>query len=115
MRAQIAKTVLITAIVAVATPALARVNPLRVITERRIRPEILVVLDTSGSPVPPGVTIGAIEYDDGTGTFSYPGSPDGDGFDPLVDAIRITLSGTFASVAPGGSPSFEVLFAARID
>jgi len=74
-----------------------------------------VILDTSGSPVPPGVTIGSIEYDDGSGTFSYPGSPDSDGFDPAIDAIRITLSGTLASIATGGAPSFQLQFAARID
>ena len=49
MRAPLVKTVTITAILAVSLPCLARVNPLKVITERRIRPEIVIVLDTSGS------------------------------------------------------------------
>ena len=58
-----------------------------------------VILDASGSPVPPGVAIGSVEYDDGSGLFTYPGSADADGFDPAVEAIRITLSGTLASLA----------------
>ena len=74
-----------------------------------------VVLDTAGSPVPPGVTIGSIEYDDGSGTFTYPGSPDVDGFDPLVVAVRITLNGTFASIGTAGSPEFDLQLAARVD
>lgn len=74
-----------------------------------------VILDISGSPVPPGVTIGAIEYDDGSGLFTYPGSPDSDGFDDAVDAVRITLNGTFASITTSGSPSFDLLLAARVD
>ncbi|MDJ0758854.1 MAG: hypothetical protein QNJ19_05605 [Woeseiaceae bacterium] len=74
-----------------------------------------IVLDTTGSPVPPGVTIGSIEYDDGSGTFSYPGDPDGDGFDPDIDAVRITLSGTLASIGTSGAPSFELLLAARVE
>lgn len=74
-----------------------------------------VILDTSSSPVPPGVTIGNIEYDDGSGTFAYPGAPDGDGFDSAIVAVRVQLNGTFASVATSGAPSFELLFAARVD
>ena len=74
-----------------------------------------VVLDAAGSPVPPGVAIGSIEYDDGDGSFSYPGTPDANGFDPAVDAVRITLSGTFASVGTAGSPSFELRLAARVE
>lgn len=74
-----------------------------------------VVLDLSGSPVPPGVTIGQIEYDNGDGSFTYPGVPDGAGFDPAVEAIRITLTGTFASIGTGGSPSFELLLAVRVN
>jgi len=74
-----------------------------------------VVLDTSGSPVPPGISIGTIEYDDGSGLFTYPGVPDSDGFDSAIDAIRITLTGTFASITTSGSPSFNLLLAARVD
>jgi hypothetical protein len=74
-----------------------------------------VILDISGSPVPPGVTIGAIEYDDGSGLFTYPGSPDGDGFDAAIVAVRITLNGTFSSITTSGSPSFELLLAARVN
>lgn len=74
-----------------------------------------VILDTSNSPVPPGVTIGSIEYDDGSGTFTYPGVPDADGFDSAIVAVRVQLNGTLASVAPSGSPSFELLFAARVN
>ena len=74
-----------------------------------------VILDTTGSPIPPGISIGSIEYDNGDGSFSYPGSPDADGFDAAVDAVRITLSGTLASIATTGSPSFELRLAARVD
>ncbi len=74
-----------------------------------------VLLDTSGSPVPPGVTIGTVEYDDGSGTFTYAGAPDSDGFDPLVEAVRVTLNGTFASIGTAGSPTFDLRLAARVD
>jgi len=74
-----------------------------------------VILDASGSPIPPGVTIGSIEYDDSSGTVTYPCAPDADGFDPAVEAIRITLSGTLVSLATSGSPSFDFLLAARVD
>lgn len=74
-----------------------------------------VILDATGSPIPPGVSIGAIEYDNGDGTFTYPGAPDADGFDPAVAAVRITLSGTLASIGTAGSPSFELRLAARVE
>ena len=75
-----------------------------------------VILDATGSPVPPGVTIGAVEYsDDGGSTWSYSPSPDGDGFDGNVDAVRITLSGTLSSMSTSGPPSFDLIFAARVN
>ncbi len=75
-----------------------------------------VVLDTSGSPVPPGVTIGAVAYsDDGGLSYSYIPVPDADGFDPAVNAVRVTMSGTFAPIGTAGEPSFQLLFAARVD
>ncbi len=75
-----------------------------------------VVLDATGSPVPPGVTIGAIEYsDDGGATWGYSPSPDADGFDGSVDAVRITLSGTLSSMSTSGPPSFDLVFAARVN
>lgn len=75
-----------------------------------------VVIDVSGSPTPPGVSVGLIEYSDDNGaSFNYPGSPDGAGFDPDVDAVRITLSGTLASIATSGAPSFDLLLAARVN
>lgn len=75
-----------------------------------------VILDTSGSPVPAGVTLGSVEYsDDGGATYTYVPVPDVDGFDSVVDAIRVTLNGTFASIAPAGAPSFELQMAARVD
>ena len=75
-----------------------------------------VVFDASGSPVAPGVTLGAVEYsDDGGATFTYVPVPDVDGFDNAVDAVRVTLNGTLASIAPAGAPSFELRMAARVD
>ena len=75
-----------------------------------------VVFDASGSPTPPGVGIGTVEYSsDGGTSYSYVPVPDADGFDNQVDAIRITLSGTMASVAPTGPPSFQLRLAARVD
>lgn len=74
-----------------------------------------VILDASGSPVPPGVSVGSIEYDDGSGTFAYPGSPDGAGFDSAIVAVRVQLDGTLASIATSGAPSFELLFSARVE
>ena len=75
-----------------------------------------VILDTSGSPVPPGVSIGAVDYsDDGGTTYTYVPVPDVDGFDSAIDAIRVTLNGTMASIASAGAPSFELQMAARVD
>lgn len=75
-----------------------------------------VILDATGSPVPPGVTIGAIEYsDDGGATWVYTPSPDGAGFDGNVDAVRVTLSGTLASISISGPPTFDLVFAARVN
>jgi len=49
MRSSVFQISFIVGLLSVTSPALARVNPLRVITERRIRTEIVIVLDTSGS------------------------------------------------------------------
>jgi hypothetical protein len=75
-----------------------------------------VVFDDSASPVPPGVTIGAVDFsDDGGLTYSYVPVPDGDGYDAVVDAVRITLTGTMAAVTTSGTPSFRLRLAARVD
>ena len=75
-----------------------------------------VVLDTTGSPTPPGISIGSVEYsNDGGSTFLYSPTPDGDGFDPAVNGIRVNLSGTLASVGTAGAPSFALILAARIE
>ena len=75
-----------------------------------------VIFDDSGSPVSPGVTLGAIEYsNDGGTSFVYTPVPDADGFDDAVDAIRITMNGTMASFDPAGAPSFELRLLARVD
>ncbi len=75
-----------------------------------------VILDATGSPVPPGVTIGAVEYSDDNGaTFAYTPAPDADGFDANVDAVRITLDGTMSSISIAGPPSFDLIFAARVN
>ena len=75
-----------------------------------------VVLDVSGSPIPPGVSIGAIDYSDDNGTtYTYTPVPDPEGFDAAVDAIRITMDGQLAPVDPLGAPSFDLIFTTRIN
>ncbi|MBT8080260.1 MAG: hypothetical protein KJO31_16895 [Gammaproteobacteria bacterium] len=75
-----------------------------------------VVLDTSASPVPPGVTIGTVAYsNDGGSSYTYVPIPDADGFDSAVDAVQVTMDGALAPIAPGGSPSFELVLAVRIN
>jgi hypothetical protein len=75
-----------------------------------------VVLDASGSPIPPGVSLGLVEYSNDSGTtFGYVPIPDADGFDAAVDALRITLTGSLAGIAPGGAPSFALHLAARVN
>ncbi len=74
-----------------------------------------VILDISGSPVPPGITLGLIEYsDDGGSSFVYAPMPDADGYDPNIDTIRVTLNGVFGSISTSGAPSFELIMGARI-
>jgi len=75
-----------------------------------------VVFDDSGSPVSPGVSIGSVEFsDDGGSTYSYVPTPDTDGFDSVVNAVRITLTGTMAGVTTSGAPSFQLRLAARVN
>ncbi len=74
-----------------------------------------VVLDISDSPVPPGVTLGLIEYsDDGGASFGYAPDPDTAGYDPNIDAIRVTMNGVFESISTSGPPSFELILGAKI-
>lgn len=75
-----------------------------------------IVFDPSGSPVPPGVSLGTVEYsNDGGASYSYTPVPDADGFDNAVDAVRITMSGSMTGIAPAGVPSFELRLAARVN
>ena len=75
-----------------------------------------VVFDASASPVAPGVSLGTIAYsNNGGASFTYTPTPDGDGFDDAVDAVRITMTGIMASIAPAGPPSFELQLIARVD
>ena len=75
-----------------------------------------VVFDDSGSPVPTGLSLGTVEYsNNGGATYTYVPVPDVAGFDDAVNAIRVTLSGTMAAIAPAGQPSFALRFAARIN
>jgi uncharacterized repeat protein (TIGR01451 family) len=55
-----------------------------------------------------------LEFDDGTNTFAYTPSPDGNGYDALVRAIRIRPSGTFAGATGAATPSFELRFRMRV-
>jgi uncharacterized repeat protein (TIGR01451 family) len=48
------------------------------------------------------------------GPFNYTPSPDADGFDPLVRAVRIAPGGTM-NAAGGGNPSFTLQFRVRIN
>jgi hypothetical protein len=48
------------------------------------------------------------------GPFTYSPSPDADGFDPLVRAVRIAPGGTM-NAAGGGNPSFTLQFRVRIN
>ncbi|MGI9203724.1 MAG: hypothetical protein ACR2Q3_06920 [Woeseiaceae bacterium] len=75
-----------------------------------------IIFDDSGSPVSTGVTLGTIEYsNNGGSSFSYTPSPDSDGFDAAVNAVRVTLDGVLTSIAPAGPPSFELRLSARIN
>jgi len=53
-----------------------------------------------------------VDFDDGTGTFTY--VPTAGTFDPLVRAIRIHPTGSMAGAGGGGNPSFELRFTALI-
>lgn len=74
-----------------------------------------IILDVTGSPAPPGVSIGLIEYsDDGGISYTYTPVPDVSGYDPVVNAVRINLTGTFSSITTTGPPSFDLVMAAEI-
>jgi hypothetical protein len=65
---------------------------------------------------PPGFAVGTIVYsNDGGATYRYLPIADADGYDDDIDAIRITMTGTMASIAPAGAPSFQLLILARIN
>jgi MSHA biogenesis protein MshQ len=75
-----------------------------------------ILFDSSGSPVPPGVSLGTVRYsNNGGATYTYVPIPDADGFDAAVDAVEITMSGQMVGVAPAGEPSFELRMAARVN
>jgi len=75
-----------------------------------------VIFDDAGSPVPTGVSLGTISYsNDGGLSFTYPPSPDLNGFDSAVNAVRIAMNGSFSGVDTGGAPRFELRLAARVD
>jgi len=75
-----------------------------------------VVLDLSGSPVPPGITLGTVSYSiDGGSSFTYTPIPDTDGFDAAIDAVRISLAGQLAPASVTGDPSFNLLLTARVN
>ncbi len=54
-----------------------------------------------------------VEFDDGTDTWILEPTPDGDGFDESVSAIRIQTTGTLPG-STGTPPSFELRFRVRI-
>ena len=75
-----------------------------------------IVFDPSGSPFPPGVTLGPVAYsNNGGATYTYSPVPDANGFDAAVDAVRIIMSGTMVGIDPLGAPSFELRMAARVN
>ena len=55
-----------------------------------------------------------IEFDNGSNTFTYTPTPDANGYDALVRAIRVRPSGTFAGASLTATPSFELRFQARV-
>ncbi|MDJ0793870.1 MAG: hypothetical protein QNI98_06440 [Woeseiaceae bacterium] len=74
-----------------------------------------IVLDVSNSPVPPGIALGSIEYSDDNGvSFGYAPNPDTAGYDPNINAIRVTMNGAFGSISTSGPPSFELILGAKI-
>ncbi len=54
-----------------------------------------------------------MEFDDGTLTFSYTPTPDADGYDVNVTAVRVNPSGAL-NFSSSGDPYFELLFQAKI-
>lgn len=74
-----------------------------------------VIFDDSGSPVGPGVTLGAVAYSSNGGlTYDYSPVADGQGFDGAVNAFRVELLGDFSPVSSSGTPSVVLRFAARV-
>ena len=74
-----------------------------------------VILDPSNSPIAPGVTLGLIEYSDDDGaSFGYVPVPDAAGYDPNINAVRVTLHGALESISTSGPPSFELILGAKI-
>ena len=72
-----------------------------------------VIFDDSGSPVRTGLSLGAVEYsNDGGTSYAYTPVPDGDGLDIAANAVCINPDGVLTTIAPAGSPSFELRFAA---
>jgi hypothetical protein len=67
-------------------------------------------------PVTIGLSLGVAEYSNDGGTnYAYTPAPDGDGFDIAVNAVHINLDSVLTTIAPAGSPSFELRFAARVN
>ncbi len=63
----------------------------------------------------PGSTTDSIDFSsDGGANFTYVPVPDADGFDPLVNAIRIRPAGTLAAATVSAQPSCSFGFKARI-
>jgi uncharacterized repeat protein (TIGR01451 family) len=86
----------------------------------------LYVSTASGNPIVfvNGTTASGLTYNYPTnvsysnvgasGPWTYTPSPDADGFDPLVRAIRVSPGGTM-SAAGSGNPSFTIQFRVRVD
>lgn len=74
-----------------------------------------MIFDDSGSPVGPGVILGAVTYStNGGASYDYTPVADGQGFDGAVDALRVELLGDFSPVSGAGVPSVVLRFAARL-
>ena len=77
-----------------------------------------IVLDTSASPFPPGVTLDTpnVRYsNDGGAPFTYTPIPDADGFDPAVDSMQVRLTGALAARTTAGIPEFTLRLVVRIN
>ena len=77
-----------------------------------------IVFDDAASPIPVGVTLNPsnVSYSNNGGTsYTYVPTPDAEGFDPAVNAIRVQLTGIMASRTLAGTPEFTLRLISRVN